>query len=56
LPFPLVIDPEDLPLRSQRHMSELNRNAAYPPCADFGARAAAMFGLRTDASEGRRAK
>ena len=36
--------------------AELNRNLAYPPCADFGARTAAMSVLRTDASEGRRAK
>ena len=38
LPFPLVIDPEDLPLRSQRHMPQLNRNIAYPPRAGLGSR------------------
>jgi SRSO17 transposase len=36
--------------------AELNRNAAYSPCAHLGARVAAMSLLRTDASEGRRAK
>jgi hypothetical protein len=35
---------------------ELNRNIAHPPCANFGARAAAMSLLRTDASEARRAE
>lgn len=36
--------------------AELNRNVAYPPRADFGARFAAMPLLRTDASEARRAE
>ena len=36
--------------------AELNRNPAYPPHADFGARTATMSLLRTDAAEGRRAE
>jgi hypothetical protein len=36
--------------------AELNRNIAYPHCANLGARTAAMSLLRADASEARRAK
>ena len=57
LPFPPVIDPEVLPLRSQRHMPNsiatlrfrLARTLAHALCRD-------VLALRTDAAEGRRAE
>ena len=46
LPFPMVIDPEDLPLRSQRHMPH-SIATCVSASRDFGARTATMSLLRT---------
>jgi hypothetical protein len=55
-PFPPAIDPEGSATAFATPHAALNRNVAYPPHADFGARTAVMSLLRTQASERSRAE